>query len=606
MQRMSLTACRLAQLRYRPPRLQLARYTTPSLASAPPRQSLFSGNRNDWTTYENLTTEATQQLTRDDFVQLRSALWKSKQWGAEDRVLQVLQDMKKLGHEWTVLEYNEYFGAMLYQARYQELLDTYRGPFKESGFALTSGSFNVLLATFIQLGMQDDAIRLISEASSHQLSPDIHSFSRTMHRCMPRNTAITAKARELIAEYGFEKTETLNFNLHHLFSRRSFDDIAWVYEREKAKQRPFDVSTYGMLIRGYADARRPQLALSVYDDMRKANVAPNAPICISLLSIYAHQRNANAAEALVKAYKGKLDAAVCNQLMRVYLKTRHLRKAFKVFEYVQKTDQMNDIVINTMIDGLVMNREINAALSLYQQLLNTRIKPDMITFNTLLKGTLYEGKFDVASQVISDMYRHNHAPDHVTMTIFLDAIFDAQKPRNTLDLLAHVRQAGIQPNIYTYNVIINRWIQDKRMNEAERTFELLKADNCEPTVHTYTNLIQGYARTGDLPKMFETLQQMRQSRVRPDRATYHFLLTAVLDHGGGLDAAVQILQHWRQKEGGQPVKDTWSVLLDECRRRQDWVNGSKVLAELESSGFVITSKSLQENCNAIKAHAAGI
>ncbi|KAI7855142.1 hypothetical protein BDC45DRAFT_439532 [Circinella umbellata] len=501
--------------------------------------------------------------------------------------------MKELGYEWSILEYNEYFMVKLYQARHQDILDTFNGDaFQKSKLRLSVGSFNVLLAAYLQLNMEKEAIQLIKEAHGRWgVHPDIRDFQRTMHRCMPRNTTIGKKARELISTYAFDNVETLKSNLIHLFNKRMLGDARWIYANIiKNKIKVEDTSVYQVLIKGFLDGKSPRDATMIYDDMRQAGLQPSGAICVSMLAIYAAKRDVAQAEQIIKdTVTGgyPLDELIYNQLIRVYLKSRMANKAFQVFELIQRDPNLtvNDVILNTMIDGLVINKEVEAAKVLYEQMLASHIRPDMVTYNTLLKGFIRIADYSSALDVISDMYKYKCEPDTVTFTTLLDGIFANKQPRTAQEMLDSLHKTGMQPNIYTFNAVISKFIQNHQLTEAEHAIDAMRKPpyNLKPTIHTYTNLLQGYVATNNLTKAMWTFQSILKSdHMRPDRASYHFIICAFMNHDR-LDDAITCLVRMR-KDKCSPTKDTWGMMLDECIRRRDWNTGAIVVRELEASG----------------------
>lgn len=581
-------------------------YTTTATSTEPAtQQSAVKHPEELWNEYLEKSRIYPDQVERQDYERLRAALWKQRSWTTEDRVLQVLSDMKAQGHEWTRLEYNEYFMVKLHQAKYQEILSTYRTEFLAKNLQLSTATFNVLLATYLQLGRRDEAVQLIREADENGLTPDIRDFAKTINRCIPASTSLQETAKKLIAEHAFDNIGALNRNLIHLFHQRSLDDVRWIYQQQKKEGKPLDVRTYGVLIKGFLDARSLREAASIYQDMMEANVKPNTFVCVSMLSMYAHRRDAKAAEEIVRQTLDaghKLDELVYNQLIRVYFKARMPRKAFQAFQLLQKdpTLKVNEVIVNTMINGLVINKEIEAALVFYKEMLKSKIKPDRITFNTLLKGYMASGRFSEAEPILREMKKHDIMPDTVTYTTLMEGIFQHKQPESADQMLTFMQEAGMEPNVYTFNALINMWIEHGKMDQAERTLQVAKEApyHIRPTVHTYTNLIQGYANAMHLPKVVETFQQMLRAKIKPDRATYHFAISAFVGNGQ-LDDAVACLTRMRG-ENINATKDTWILLMNECIRQKNWQLGARVVAELEDSGFQIMSSPVERAYMTIK------
>lgn len=570
-----------------------------------------------WETYESLKSpqqDLINELKREDFLKLRTNLWNLKEnWGTEGRIVQVLEDMKTSGHAWTILEYNEYFIAKLFQAQHQDILTLYQRDFVDSPspqLKLSVGSFNVILATYIQLGQVDQAIRFIKEANgTWDVIPDLRDFDRTMNRCMPKNSKVVNQARELIVEYGLDRTKVLNANLLHLFREKRFNDIKWIMESTKQKHKRHDITTYNILIKGYSDIRMTRDALQVYNEMTAFGIKPNNYICSTLLNIFGHNRDLESAENLVREtiLNGfKPDESIYNQLIKVYFKCRKTYKAFQAFEEIQKdsTLKVNDVILNTMINGLVENKELKVAGLLYDRIIASEFKPDMITFNTMLKGYTKANEMESAVKIIKDMFKYNMEPDTVTYTTLIDSMFASRQPKTSMEIIDYIEKLNIQPNVYTYNAIINSWVKQGNLVEAESTFSTMKGQkNIKPTVHTYTNLIQGYIEKMDLNKAISIFQNLlrHDSAIKPDRATFNFMIVGFLNHNR-LQDAYNCLEYMKQMKLS-PTKDTWKILLDECVLKKNWVIGKKVVALLDASGFVISSDSLKKSYQLVKSHS---
>lgn len=565
-----------------------------------------------WHQYEKV--QDNHGLTREDYVSLRSLLWRHKLWGSEDRILELLDNMKRHGHAWFLLEYNEFFLVKLYQAKYQDILDMYNSDvFVSSGVKLSPGSFNAILATYIKLDREQDAGQLIKEALERWgLAPDIRDFDRVVHRCLPKDAEVVAKGREWIAHYGFDQVKVVDTNLIHLFRDKRVDDGVWIYERlTNGDKRPaLELSTCTILIKNLMDANKTRLVADIYDDMVRRGIKSNPAICSAMLTLYAHRRKEDKAEMVVRdmVMAGHpMDEVIYNQLIKVYFKARNNRKALQAFEEIQRNPalKVNEIILNTMVDGLVMNREIQAANHLYKQILatsTTSIKPDMVTFNTLFKGFVNAKEYGLAGGVIRDMYKYQCEPDTVTYTTLINSIFEYKQPKTTTELMGYVNGMGMAPNIYTFNAMINGWVRQKNMDEAENTLQLLKTTyQLTPTIHTMTNMMQGYVEVFNLPRVMQTFQDGVSQGIKPDRASYNFLITGFMDHDR-LDDAVTCLQHMR-KAKLNPTTDTWNMLLENCAKNRRWQTGATLVKEIEKSGFKITNPSLRRNYLLLKNHA---
>ncbi|OAD76546.1 hypothetical protein PHYBLDRAFT_63243 [Phycomyces blakesleeanus NRRL 1555(-)] len=517
-----------------------------------------------WPSYEKLKRdepETWQKLSREDFVTIRAELWHTKQWGVEDLVLEIIEDMRKLDHQWSILEYNDYFMVKLYQSKYNDILNMYKGEFQQKGIPLSVGSFNVILATYIMVGDTQSAAELVKKMVRGDVVPSIRDFERTMRRCMPHNATIVETAKALISDHGFTTTRILDTNLIHLFGEKRAEDVRRLYLAQKSRK--LDLSTYGILLRGFVDSRQIKVAQSIYEDMVNAGVKPSTFVCSTMLTVFTHRRDVASAEKIIQeTLKNghELDITIYTQLIKVYFKARQTAKAFHVFNEIQKSPSMklNDV------------------------------------------GFIKANDHASAAAVMTDMQKLQLNPDTITFTTMIEAVLSSKQPSSAQESLQMLTTAGMRPNIYTFNAMLNWWVKAQNMREAERTLDILKSPpyNFHPTVHTYTNMLQGYAETMDLPKAMQTFQTMLRSDQKPDRAAFHFMIVSFL-RASRLQDAMVCVKRMRAMDVN-PTKDTWMLLLDECHLRRDWVVGAEVVQELDASGFVLTSDALKRAYQSIK------
>ncbi|KAG2184296.1 hypothetical protein INT44_009311 [Umbelopsis vinacea] len=538
-----------------------------------------------------------QHLSEEDFAAFRSYLWNKKAWGSEEMVEQVLQDEKRAGHSWTVLQYNEYYMSMLFQAKYDAIISNWEQEFCGSDIKPTIATINSVLAAYIQLHQLERARVLLSRCHEWDVTPTMQDFQRLAHRCLPRNTKVVKEAQTLITDNALKDPKAMNRHLQSLFRANKLTDIQRLYTLLTKSQNQIDISTYTTLLKGYIDKRKYDQVSSIYGDICKSGLHLNTYVASLMLETYAMQRDKGQLATIVQriqAEKVALDIALYNQLIKSFLATRQVPHALAVFQQLQKDPnvQVNDVVLNTLINGLLNNRETDAAKKLYAQMLQSKIQPDMITYNTLLKGLTKARDFSGAFTILSNLYERSLEPDIVTYTTLIDAIFENLNPTSTEQILGLFNHSGsMKPNIFTYNVLINGWIRHNNMAEAERTFkDLLASGEMHPTVHTYTNIIQGYVQHGNLPKAMNTFRMMLQSGIQPGRATYHFIISGLIDDDR-LPDAVECLKKMREN-GTMPTKDTWFMLLNACAEAKQWQLGGQILKHLDDSQFEVRSDAL--------------
>ncbi|XP_046311945.1 small ribosomal subunit protein mS39 [Marmota monax] len=127
----------------------------------------------------------------------------------------------------------------------------------------------------------------------------------------------------------------------------------------------------------------------------------------------------------------------------------------------------------TMIRGMVKHRAYTQALDLYTELLNSRLRADVHTFNALIeaRALMANEKFE-------------------------------EKWNGMLELLKHMSVQKVKPNLQTFNTLLKclrRFHAFGRM-PALQTLREMKAIGIEPSLATYHHIIQMFYQPGSSAK----------------------------------------------------------------------------------------------------------
>ena len=99
--------------------------------------------------------------------------------------------------------------------------------------------------------------------------------------------------------------------------------------------------------------------------------------------------------------------------------------------------------------------------------------------------------------------------------------------RAAISVLETMRRTGLRADAYTYNTLIQGWIELKNMDRAMDLFKQMKRNRrVRPDVVTYNLLISGWARQMKRMDIAEKVMQelMNDRNVSPDERTFGALI----------------------------------------------------------------------------------
>ncbi|KAL7200307.1 hypothetical protein ACSBR1_032268 [Camellia fascicularis] len=196
-------------------------------------------------------------------------------------------------------------------------------------------------------------------------------------------------------------------------------------------------------------------------------------------------------------------------LISAYAKSGFCNEAIKVLETMKNSGlKPNLVTYNALIDACGKGgADFNRASEIFDEMLRNGVQPDRITFNSLLAVCSGAGLWETAKNLFSEMvyrgidqdiYTYNTLLDvacnggHMNVAFGIIKLIDALCKKGLVEssalLLEEMTEKGIQPNVVTYNSIINAFGQSA-------TGECLEGANESPAESSNSVVIRDAIRS---------------------------------------------------------------------------------------------------------------
>nr|AYM00921.1 pentatricopeptide repeat protein [Salvia miltiorrhiza] len=252
----------------------------------------------------------------------------------------------------------------------------------------------------------------------------------------------------------------------------------------------------------------------------------------------------------VKAYSALLDG---------------LRKSGMVDDALQLLSAMiekgitpNVVTYNSMIQGL-WTRETGGCKVLVNEMSNSNISLNVITFSILIDAYCKERKMEEAEDLLEIMKQRNVCPTVVTYNTLIDG-YCLRGKLTKHKVLDSMVDKGLKPNIVTYNCLLNGYCRKGRIDEAWLHFLEVPCKGLEHDTITYTTMIHGLFSKRRFSEGWKLFKDMEARRVCPDIYTYSTLLDG-LCMNGETDEALSFL-HMIEGKGVTPDRVTYGVVIN--------------------------------------------
>merc|ERR1719162_720971 len=145
-----------------------------------------------------------------------------------------------------------------------------------------------------------------------------------------------------------------------------------------------------------------------------------------------------------------------------------------------------------MLDACAKCCTMDRASALLEDMRESSVEPDIITFSTIVKGYCLEGDVDRAFKVLEGMKGDDKlAPDEIMYNSILDGCAKQHRVDDALCLLEEMKSTGVIPSNYTLSILVKLLGHSRRLSQAFKLVEELSQEHgFRPNVQVYTCLVQ--------------------------------------------------------------------------------------------------------------------
>ncbi|XP_077235529.1 tetratricopeptide repeat (TPR)-like superfamily protein [Tasmannia lanceolata] len=216
----------------------------------------------------------------------------------------------------------------------------------------------------------------------------------------------------------------------------------------------YDQTAWNAMIACYTQNGRPKEALQLFNKMRKLNmnVQLDEMTFVSVISACSQLgdfRFGTWVESYMHRLGIELDDHLITALIDLYAKCGSLDKAYEMFHGLRRRDL---VAYSAMIMGCGINGKVGSAISLFEEMVNAKIRPNAITFTGLLTAYNHAGLVEEGYRCFSSMMsEHRVAPSADHYSIMVDLFGRAGRLEEALGL---IRSMPMQPHAGVWGALL--------------------------------------------------------------------------------------------------------------------------------------------------------
>ncbi|XP_024642343.1 putative pentatricopeptide repeat-containing protein At1g12700, mitochondrial [Medicago truncatula] len=250
-------------------------------------------------------------------------------------------------------------------------------------------------------------------------------------------------------------------------------------------------------------------------------------------------------------------------LINCFCHLHQLNYAFSVLAKIFKFGYQPDtITMTTLMKGLCLSGQVRKALHFHDDVIEKGFKLDHVSYGTLINGLCKSGETRAALQVLEKIERLNVKPD---VLIDLEVDFGSEENASivyaalavaepnpliiflvlvwfdkAITLLTKIKDQGIQPNLYTYTLLVDGICKNGKLKDAKAVYQDLLIKGYHLDVIMYNVMVNWLCKEGLFDEALSILSKMEHNNCTPDVVTYEIVIRALFKNVKN-DKAVKLL-----------------------------------------------------------------
>ncbi|CAN4097555.1 unnamed protein product [Withania somnifera] len=325
-------------------------------------------------------------------------------------------------------------------------------------------------------------------------------------------------------------------------ARKLFDEM---FER--------DLVTWNSLICGYSQGNRYHEVLDLFGSMQAENVKADAVTLVKVVLACSYLGDFDTVDSVAKYIKDscvRIDVYLGNTLIDMYGRRGLVILAEEIFS---KMEERNAVSWNAMIMGYAKAGDLTSARELFDKMPYR----DVISWTSMITGYCQANRCSDAITLLQEMMAIKVKPDEVTVASALSACARL----GTLDvgkaLHDYIRQHDIKMDIYVGNALVDMYC---KCGSVDTALEVFLSMSKKDTV-SWTSIISGLGVNGFHDNALQLFSQMLGEGCKPTHGTFIGVLLACA-HAGLVDKGLEYFESMEKRHGLVPEMKHYGCVVD--------------------------------------------
>ncbi|KAK6913277.1 Pentatricopeptide repeat [Dillenia turbinata] len=269
---------------------------------------------------------------------------------------------------------------------------------------------------------------------------------------------------------------------------------------------------YSDLIKGYASDGELERAISIYDHMRRKQLAPSITCCNVLVTHLVRKKESQSAYRIgmdlveMRFNLGEVEKATLKSVIGLLCKDGKIQEARNLLKKTMAFGLVpSNLIINEMASGYSEKKDFDDILILLKE---TKRGPDVLVGNRILFSLCSNLGLESAEVFMQELEQLGFIPDEKTFGILIGWSCSEGKLKNAFVHLSELLSRSLEPDIHSYNSLISGVFKLGLWEHARDIFDELVERGITPNLLTFKVLLAGYFKARQFDKAKEIVREM--------------------------------------------------------------------------------------------------
>ncbi len=362
--------------------------------------------------------------------------------------------------------------------------------------------------------------------------------------------------------------------LKYLCKNDHLDLALYYFDQMNSKKMLKDEIIFNLILNGCGKKGDFDNLYRVYEEMLNNGIKPTNITMNTIIDAFIRNDELDKAwKIFEKMLNNQItpDNFTLSTLFRGIKTSEHYDYLMKGINLVkERKDNIDIILINVLLDACIKLKDSNDFLELFDNLINGKfsndnnnvsdenkkknvIKPDLITYNTYIKGCTqlkFHDRIDYVFEHLIDKNDINITPNDVTFNSLIDAYVRQNNMNKVFFLITKMQEMNIKPDNFTYTTIIKGLNKDSfpsnsnnKTNELDLAFQLFEKVKqiSKPDEILYNCIMDACLRFNQVDKMLELYKEMNDNGISLSSVTCGIVIKAY-GMKGDVDSALKMYE----------------------------------------------------------------